>query len=125
MACRLFAYLVVIVHGTFVLFVALGGLLVLWKRRWAWLHVPALFWGAWIEFSGGICPLTPLENWLSAQAGRTVYRGDFIDHILVPLLYPADLTREFQIILGVSVILINAGLYAFLWRRIRHEGNPG
>jgi len=121
----LLADLVVIVHGTFVLFVALGGLLVLWKRRWAWLHVPALFWGAWIEFSGGICPLTPLENWLRAKAGRTVYRGDFIDHILVPLLYPADLTREFQIILGVSVILINAGLYTFLWRRIRREGNPG
>ncbi|OHE16338.1 MAG: hypothetical protein A2X96_08825 [Syntrophobacterales bacterium GWC2_56_13] len=125
MAYRLFAYLVMIVHGMFVLFVALGGLLVLSKRRWAWLHVPALFWGAWIEFSGGICPLTPLENWLSDRGGLTVYRGDFLDRYLMPLLYPDDLTQEFQIILGVSVILINAGLYAFLWYRIRREGNPG
>ena len=125
MAYRLLADLVMILHGAFVLFVVLGGLLVLRKRHWAWLHVPALFWGAWIEFSGGICPLTPLENWLRARGGLTVYRGDFLDRYLMPLLYPADLTREFQIILGVSVILINAGLYAFLWRRIRREGNPG
>jgi hypothetical protein len=125
MAYRLLADLVMILHGAFVLFVVLGGLLVLQKRRWAWLHVPAFLWAGWIEFSGGICPLTPLENWLRAQGGFTVYRGDFINHILVPLLYPADLTPEFQIILGVSVILINAGLYAFLWRRIRRKGNPG
>jgi hypothetical protein len=116
MTYRLLADLVMILHGAFVLFVVLGGLLVLRKRHWAWLHVPAFLWAGWIEFSGGICPLTPLENWLRAQGGFTVYRGDFIDHILVLLLYPAELTREIQVLLGTLVLILNAAIYATAWR---------
>ena len=115
MAYRLLADLVVILHGVFVLFVVLGGLLVLRRRCWAWLHVPAFLWAAWIEFTGGICPLTPLENQLRAWGGLTIYRGDFLDRYLMPLLYPSDLTRELQIVLGFFVLLLNAGIYAWFW----------
>jgi hypothetical protein len=116
MAYRLLADLVVILHGAFVLFAVLGGLLAIRWRRWAWLHVPALLWAAWIEFSSGICPLTPLENWLRERAGLTVYRGDFLDRTLMLLLYPDELTREIQVILGTLVLILNAAIYAAAWR---------
>ena len=119
MAYPLLADLVVILHGVFVLFAVLGGVLIFRRRCWAWLHVPAFLWAAWIEFSGGICPLTPLENWLRARGGLTVYRGDFLDRYLMPLLYPNDLTRELQIGLGLFVLLLNAGIYAWFWRGSR------
>lgn len=122
MAYRLLADLVVILHGVFVLFVVFGGLLVLRRRRWAWLHVPAFLWGAWIQFTGGICPLTPLENHFRTRGGLAVYRGDFLDRYLMPLLYPEYLTRELQIGLGLFVLLINAGIYAWFWRGLRRGG---
>ncbi|MBA4422069.1 MAG: DUF2784 domain-containing protein [Syntrophus sp. (in: bacteria)] len=113
----LFVDLVVICHVGFVLFAVLGGLLILRSRWWAWIHVPAFLWAGFIELTGGICPLTPLENRLRALEGRETYRGDFIDHYLIPLLYPDSLTREMQIVLGVFVILLNVCLYAWFWRR--------
>jgi len=119
MAYRLLADLVVILHGAFVLFAVLGGLLVIRRLRWAWLHVPALLWAAWIEFSSGICPLTPLENWLLDRGGLTVYRGDFLDRTLMPLLYPDELTREIQVLLGTLVLILNAAIYAAAWRLTR------
>ena len=122
MAYRLLADLVVILHVVFVLFVALGGFVVFWKRRWAWLHVPSFLWAAWIEFTGGICPLTPLENLLRARGGLAVYRGDFLDRYLMPLLYPDALTREIQIGLGLFVLVLNAGIYArFLYQSRRRS----
>jgi len=87
MAFSLLAAAVVLIHGAFVLFAVLGGLLVLWRRRWAWLHLPALLWAAYIELTGGICPLTPLENRLRVLAGEAGYPGDFIGQYLLPLLY--------------------------------------
>ncbi len=90
----LLADLVLIVHLAFVVFVLWGGLLVL-KWRWiAWLHLPAAVWGAVVEFTGWICPLTPLENWLREQGGEVSYRSDFIAEHLLPLLYPEELTRR-------------------------------
>jgi hypothetical protein len=115
----LLADLAVLLHVGFVLFAVFGGLLVLRRRRWAWLHVPAFLWAGFIEFTGGICPLTPLENWLRDRGGLSVYRGDFIDHYLIPLLYPENLTREIQILLGAAVLLLNAAIYALLWFRSR------
>jgi len=95
--------------------------LVLWKPRILWLHLPAVFWAVWIEFSGNLCPLTPLENWLRIRAGRGGYRGDFVEHYLMPVLYPAELTRDIQILLGIMVILMNFTLYGYIiyrsWRR--------
>ena len=113
---RAAADLVVVVHGVFVVFVVLGGLLVLRWPRLAWMHVPVAVWGALIEFAGWICPLTPLENHLRERAGLATYRGDFISHYLLQLLYPAQLTRADQLWLGAIVIAINAGVY---WYAVR------
>ena len=102
---RLLADLVLILHLAFVAFVLCGGLFVL-KRRWvAWLHLPAVAWGAVVEFTGWICPLTPLENWLREQGGETTYAGDFIARYLQPILYPDALTPDIQVMLGALVLL--------------------
>jgi hypothetical protein len=118
---RLFADVTVVFHLAFVLFVVGGGLLV---RRWprlAWLHVPAAVWGAVIEFAGGICPLTPLENWLRERGGQQAYDVSFVEQYLIPLLYPEALSREVQWLLGGLVVVINAGIYAFLLRQRRNS----
>ncbi len=112
----LLADLVLIVHLAFVVFVVWGGLLVL-KWRWiAWLHLPAAVWGAVVEFTGWICPLTPLENRLREQGGEASYRSDFIAEHLLPLLYPEDLTRDLQLLLGTGVVVLNAAVYWGLWQ---------
>lgn len=115
----LFADVVLVVHAVFVVFVAAGALLVLRWGRLAWLHVPCVVWGAWIEFSGGICPLTPLENAFRRRAGRAAYEGGFIENYVTALLYPQGLTRDLQIGLGIAVVVVNVAAYAFLlrWRR--------
>jgi hypothetical protein len=112
----LLADLVLIIHLGFVLFVLLGGLLIL-KWRWiAWTHVPAAAWGIAIEFGGWICPLTPLENHLRERAGEAAYSGDFIARYLLPVIYPEGLTREAQIALGLGALLFNAAIYAVVVR---------
>jgi len=103
---------VLLVHFGFILFVLLGGLLV-WKwPRIAWLHLPAVLWGALIEFSAGICPLTPLENRLRQAAGEGGYSGGFVERYLLPVIYPADLTRDVQLLLGLLVLVLNLAIYA-------------
>jgi hypothetical protein len=114
----LLATLVVTLHLTFVVFVVLGGLLVL---RWPWLayaHLPAALWGAWIEFAGWVCPLTPLEQSLRLKAGEQGYSGSFIEHYLLPLLYPSALTRTIQVALGAIVIAVNLCIYGYLLKRL-------
>jgi hypothetical protein len=110
---RIAADAIVALHVAFVLFVVLGGVLALRWRRVAWVHVPAAIWGIVIELAGWVCPLTPLENWLRARGGSDVYRGDFVEHYILPLLYPADLTRGAQILLGGLVLVLNLVVY---WR---------
>lgn len=115
----LLADAVLVAHFGFVLFVGLGGLLVLRWGRLAWLHVPAAVWGAAIEFAGWICPLTPLENDLRARAGESGYEGDFIARYLLPVVYPDGLTRGDQILLGSAALLINLAIYSRVWRQAR------
>ena len=112
----LLADLVLIIHLAFVVFVLCGGLLVLRWRWIAWLHLPAAVWSAVVEFTGWICPLTPLENWLRAQGGETSHRSDFIAQYLLPVLYPGDLTRDLQLLLGTGVVVLNTAIYWWLWR---------
>ena len=117
MPYHLLADLIVIVHLAFVLFAVFGGFLVCWWKRVAWLHVPTFLWAALIELAGWVCPLTPLENWLWEWGGATPYRTDFVAHYLLPLLYPAELTRNVQILLGILVLGGNLGIYGWLlWR---------
>ena len=117
MPYRLLADLVVILHLAFVGFALFGALLALKWERIVWLHLPAALWAAAIEFGGWICPLTPLEISLREQAGEPGYGSDFIEHYLLPVLYPAGLTREVQFVLGVVVLAVNTAAYAWLWRR--------
>ena len=113
------ADLVLSAHLAFVLFVVLGGVLVLRWSRLAWVHVPVALYGAGVEFTGIVCPLTPLENWLRHRGGQAGYAGGFVDHYLVATLYPAGLTRPTQLVLGCFVLGVNAVLYAMWWRRRR------
>jgi hypothetical protein len=110
------ADLVLIVHLAFVVFVLCGGLLVLRWRWIAWVHLPAAMWGAIVEFTGWICPLTPLENWLRVQGGEVGDEQDFTVRYLMPILYPGDLTRGLQLLLGTVVVVLNAAVYWWLWR---------
>ena len=124
MIYRALADLVLVVHLTFVLFVVLGGLLVL---RWPWvafLHIPTAIWGVLIEYSGWICPLTPLENSFRARGGEAGYSGGFIQHYIQPLLYPAGLTRGTQIVLGSLALILNLAAYGILVSRMRSR-DPG
>ena len=113
----LLANLVLMFHLTFVVFVLFGGLLV-WRWRWlVWLHLPAATWGATVEFSGWVCPLTLFENWLREQAGETGYQSGFVADFLLPILYPNDLTRDSQLMLGMVVVAFIISMYGWVWRR--------
>jgi len=117
------ADLTLCLHAGFVLFVIFGGLLVLRWRWIAWLHLPAAAWGTFVEFTGWICPLTPLENWLREQGGETSYRSDFIAQYLLPMLYPGDLTRDLQWLLGTGVVVLNIAVYWWLWQTQTHRAS--
>ena len=119
MIYKLSADCVLLLHFGFIIFVVFGGLLAIKNVKWAWLHVPAAAWAGLVEFAGWICPLTPLENWLSLRAGGGTYQESFISHYLLPLIYPTELTRCLQFILGTAVLLINLLVYSLaLYKRL-------
>ncbi|MGE0552662.1 MAG: DUF2784 domain-containing protein [Gemmatimonadales bacterium] len=121
MLARVAADLMVLVHLLFVVYVVAGALLVLRWPATAWLHLPAAVWGALIELTGWICPLTPLENRLRAQGGEAGYAGGFIEHYVLPVLYPDGLTPGNQRALGLMVIALNLALYSLVVRRVRRR----
>lgn len=123
MLYRLLADAVLLLHLLFVAFAVAGGLLAL---RWRWMplvHLPALTWGATVELMGWICPLTPLENMLRAAGGEAGYSGSFVEHYLMPMLYPAALTRDTQWLLGGGLLAFNAVVYLVLWLRRRRQAH--
>lgn len=113
----LLADFLVFLHVAFVAFVVLGVLLVQRSPRLAWIHLPSVLWGALIEFAGWGCPLTSIENRFRKLGGDASYIGGFVEHYLLPVLYPQDLTRSVQIGLGVLILVLNALGYRRLWRR--------
>jgi len=117
MADRVLADGLVALHFAFVLFVLLGGFLALRHRAWSALHLPAAAWAAFVEFTGTICPLTPWENALRRRAGDAGYDGGFIEHYLLPVLYPAGLTPQIQWLLGALVVALNVVIYLRVFRR--------
>jgi hypothetical protein len=110
---------IVLMHLAFILFVLFGAWLVLRWKWVAWLHVPAFAWGAAIEFFGAVCPLTPLEQRLREAAGEQGYDGGFVDHYIMPVMYPAGLTPTVQLWLGLFVVALNLAIYAFVVARSR------
>jgi hypothetical protein len=113
---------VLVLHGLFIVWAALGALAVWRWPRLALLHLPALAWAVWIEASGGVCPLTPLENSLRRAAGQAGYSGGFIDHYLGGVIYPAGLTRQTQWLVAGALLLINLVAYGLIIRRARRRG---
>jgi hypothetical protein len=119
------ADVLVLIHFLFVAFVVAGGILVLYRRRLAWLHLPAVAWGVFIELSGRVCPLTPLENEMRRRGGGATYEAGFVEHYVMPVLYPSALTREVQWWLGGAVLVINIAVYGVAFARRRHRrGRP-
>jgi hypothetical protein len=116
------AALIVFAHLVFVVFATLGGVLALRWPRVAWVHLPAAAWAAFVEFTGRLCPLTPLENALRRRAGLEDYSGDFVAHYVFPVLYPEGLTREAQMAIGAFVLVLNAIAYTFVLRSRRRAG---
>lgn len=109
------ADIILIVHSLFIVFVIFGGLIVLKWHKIMWVHIPCAIWGALIEFSGWICPLTYLENYFLETGDVNVYETSFIQHYLMPVIYPSNLTADIQILLGTIVIVINFIIYFFVW----------
>jgi hypothetical protein len=114
---RIAADAVVIIHLGFVAFVMVGGLLALRWPRLVFVHLPAMTWGILIEFFGWTCPLTPLENTLRKAGGMAGYTGGFVEQYLIPVMYPAHLTRAIQVALGLLLLISNVPVYVVLLRR--------
>jgi|SRR5581483_2814981 len=119
MAYRVLADCLVVLHLAFVIFVLFGALLLPRRPHVAWLHLPAVLWGALVEVNAWICPLTPWEQQLRRIAGQSGYEGGFVEHYLLPVLYPAGLTPRIQLVLGAMVIIVNVVLYAWAFGRWR------
>ncbi len=125
MLTRFLADLILVIHVAFIAFAVGGGLLTLRWPRVAWIHLPAAAWAAAVMAMGWICPLTPLENRLRQTAGEGGYEGGFIEHYVVPLIYPGGLTREIQMVLGALVVAVNLVIYATVWRRAQRRARAG
>jgi len=119
MLYRTLADLVLLVHVAFIVFVLFGGLLAFRWRRAPMAHLPAAAWGAAVEFLGWICPLTPLESALRRAGDGTGYSAGFVEQYIVPLVYPAGLTRNLQAVLGAIVVVVNVVVYVLVLRRHR------
>ena len=123
MIYKILADLTILLHLAFILFVLFGGLFCL---RWKWfygVHLPAFIWGILIELAGWLCPLTPLENYFYGLAGESGYSGGFIEHYIIPVIYPSGLTRTLQFIFAALVLLSNLLIYFYVIRKARHSQN--
>lgn len=122
MLSRLLADIILFFHFAFVVFAIFGGLIVLYKRRVAWLHVPVVLWSSVINLASWVCPLTPLENMFRSAAGQAGYEGGFVEHYIAPLVYPGGMPRELEIVAGVSILVWNGFMYTYIaiWAR-RHR----
>ena len=116
MGYRLAADLILIFHLLFISYILFGGLLACHRSFWVWLHLPAMLWGLWVEWAGWLCPLTPLENYFRLLASDQQYSESFIEHYLVPLIYPARLTVSLQWLLGGIVLGVNILVYLYVFR---------
>ena len=119
MLLRFAADALLVLHLAFILFALCGAVLALRWPSVVRVHLPAAVWAIGIELTGAICPLTYLENALRVRAGQQGYADGFIEHYLLPAIYPAGLTPRIQIILGTAVLVINGFAYAVFIRRLR------
>ena len=116
---ELAAGIILIIHFLFILFVLFGALLFFVAKKMVFIHIPAIFWGSYIELTHSICPLTYLENWFLHKANLTTYSEGFIQNYLIPIVYPANLTNDLQIYLGITLIIVNIIIYGFIINKLR------
>lgn len=121
MLFRLLADVLAVCHLAFILFAVFGAALAFRWPKIILLHVPAAIWAGIVEISGWACPLTPLENRLRIMGGEPGYAGGFVEHYLLPVLYPAALTRNIQVLLGILVLALNILIYIQLMRSLRRK----
>ncbi|MBI9061321.1 MAG: DUF2784 domain-containing protein [Marinilabiliaceae bacterium] len=121
MIFRIIASILVLIHGLFILYVLFGAFLNFKWPKMIWIHLPMVIWGALVEYMHWICPLTPLENYFRQKARTGVYEGDFIEHYIIPLIYPENLTPQFQVVFGSLVVVLNLVVYGFFWYHIRRK----
>ncbi|HUJ16579.1 MAG TPA: DUF2784 domain-containing protein [Nitrospirota bacterium] len=121
MSSKLLADIILLFHFAFVLFAVFGGFVALAKPHAAWFHVPVVLWSSLVNLASWTCPLTPLENLFRAQAGQAGYQGGFIQHYIEPMVYPNGLPRDFELIAGISILVWNGLVYAFLVFRLRQR----
>ena len=119
------ADLTLIIHFAFIIFVVFGALLFFVSTKIIYIHLPALFWGIYIELTHSVCPLTYLENWFLNKANLTTYSEGFIQNYLVPIVYPVNLTKDLQIYLGTALIVINVVIYAFIYNKMKKNYGTG
>ena len=115
---ELAADLILIVHFIFIIFVVFGALLIFVVKKIVFIHIPAFIWGSYIELTHSICPLTYLENWFLDKANLTIYSEGFIENYIVPIVYPTDLTKNLQIYLGITLIVINIIIYGLILNKL-------
>jgi len=121
MIYRVAADFVLVTHFAFIVLVVAGGLMVFRYAWFAWIHLPAACWGAFVELTGRICPLTTLENYLRVNAGQEGYADSFVEHYILPVIYPAGLTRNIQLVLAGTVIAVNVIIYATILLRKKRQ----
>lgn len=118
---RFFADFTAIIHLLFIFFVLFGGFFVLRHPRLAWAHIPATLWGGSMEIGGWVCPLTYLENYFRHLCLQAGYGASFVDHYILPIIYPAlwfgDFPRGGFVVIGMVVLGLNMGVYWFVWKR--------
>jgi len=112
-----FATFTLIIHFLFIVYVILGGLFFFIKPWTIYFHIPAFLYGLYVEFTQSICPLTYLENFFLSKANLTTYSISFIQKYLYVIIYPINLTKELQITLGISLIVINIIIYAIIYAK--------
>jgi len=117
MAYKLLADITVLVHFAFIVFVVGGGFLCCWRFRLIYFHMPAVAWGAVVEYFGWICPLTYLEDWLRFKAGVDQLKTGFVDRYIMPIVYPSGMTRQTQSIIAATLLLLNVGIWLIAWYR--------
>ncbi|PLX82165.1 MAG: DUF2784 domain-containing protein [Desulfuromonas sp.] len=121
MGYRIAADLVLLLHFSFILFALFGGLFVLWRSWMLLVHPPTAVWIALVAVKGWICPLTPLENRFRALGGEAGYGGGFLEHYLVPVIYPDGLTSDLQLVLGLIAIGVNGFIYLLVVGKLRRR----
>ena len=119
---EIFAVLALLLHLSFILFVIFGAILILKFKKIIYFHIPAVAWGAYIELSHSICPLTHLENYFLKKAGKEQYSVDFIENYIFKIIYPPALNYEIQTYLGVILIFVNLVIYYYIVKKSRTGG---